>query len=648
MDPIENSLSDVLMHNDELDDPILWQEVAHSLAPGDEAVSQTASAKGKSAMLPAAVVPVPDLGTSSAAPVVQTNLTTVHASSTTSEGRRPRSRPRKSGGSTASRKRKAQSPQPAAASSDRNINGMTKEDEGSENTGNGGDDKPPLDEKELKKQRRLIRNRLSAQLHRERKRKLIESLEEQLRERDAEIADLRARERQLAHENAALRRALSSAAGGNVAGDRIDGCGTGSLSTHSVDSSSSSSSASSRSGSPDPTICSTTGFSASSSSSDTSSPPVSPPHAGGAESRYASRATLALMLPTMLVAAVFVSGKGLGVYHSTTNFAERAVVPSRPLGSHVTLRPATETAARRLVAAAASMNLTAATTIHNSSSSSRARSLLQVPRLRGGAKARNASATLRGQDREHNGTKRSSDASMRTIPIASTKPRPQSAIHSVSHGATAHDGYVLCPQAYGKFSLPPDADEERDLTEHHKARVGKRNTVSGGADGGSRSGGHEVAIYEGHKGDLPLSVYGRQHGNVVEDQPDTRPVMRHAIERPMLMPPARRGVTGKVAQLRNAEPPTASASAQSDSGFPFVAVYVPSSSIEGIGGLPSRAEGLHSNMKNTASTQKQDNQNQQQQTQPLWVELGCRVASARVLTGLQLESFAFASATATA
>ena len=145
-------------------------------------------------MLPAAVVPVPDLGTTSAAPVVQTNLTTVHASSTTSEGRRPRSRPRKSGGSTASRKRKAQSPQPAAASSDRNINGMTKEDEGSENTGNGGDDKPPLDEKELKKQRRLIRNR-SAQL--ERKRKLIESLEEQ-RERDAEIADRL--ERQLAHE----------------------------------------------------------------------------------------------------------------------------------------------------------------------------------------------------------------------------------------------------------------------------------------------------------------------------------------------------------------------------------------------------------------------------------------------------------------
>merc|ERR1719498_499095 len=291
------------------------------------------------------------------------------------------------------------------------------------------------------------------------------------------------------------------------------------------------------------------------------------------------------------------------------------------------------------------MNLTSATTIYNSSSSSRARSLLQVPRLRGGAKARNASPTLRGQDRGHNGTKRSSDASMRTIPIASTKPRAQSAIHSVSHGATAHDGYLLCPQAYGKFSLPSDADEERELTEHHKARVGERDTGSGGVGGGSRSGGHEVAIYEARKSDTPLSLYGRQHGNVVEDQPDTRQVMRHAIERPLLMPPAQRG---EVAQLRNAEAPTASASGQSDSGFPFVAIYVPSSSIEGIGGLPTRAEGLHSKMKSTASTQKQDNQNQQQQSQPLWVELGCRVASARVVTGLQLESFAFASATATA
>ena len=64
-----------------------------------------------------------------------------------------------------------------------------------------------MDEKALKKQRRLIRNRLSAQLHRERKRQHIAGLEQQLRERDTEIAKLRAREQQLVHENASLRRA---------------------------------------------------------------------------------------------------------------------------------------------------------------------------------------------------------------------------------------------------------------------------------------------------------------------------------------------------------------------------------------------------------------------------------------------------------
>merc|ERR1712146_756298 len=98
-----------------------------------------------------------------------------------------------------------------------------------------------------------------------------------------------------------------------------------------------------------------------------------------------------------------------------------------------------------------------------------------------------------------------------------------------------------------------------------------------------------------------------------------------------------RGVTGKVAQLRNADPPTASASAQSDSGFPFVAVYVPSSSIEGIGGLPSRAEVLHSNMKNTASTQKQDNQNQQQNTATVgraWLQSGLGKSADGIATGI--------------
>ena len=164
------------------------------------------------------------------------------------------------------------------------------------------------------------------------------------------------------------------------------------------------------------------------------------------------------------------------------------------------------------------------------------------------------------------------------------------------------------------------------------------------AGGAWWSGGHEVAIYEAPPSDAPISLYGRQHGSGVADQPDTTPVMRRTFERPLLMPPAERGVTAKSAQLRNAEPATASAPGQGDGGFPFVAVYVPSSSIEGISGLPTRSEG----MKNTASTQERGNQKQQQQAQPLWVELGCRVASARVLTGLQLESFAFASASATA
>lgn len=533
-----------------------------------------------------------------------------------------------------------QSLQPAEASCDAKVAGAATEGEDGEKSSSGGDDKPPLDEKELKKQRRLIRNRLSAQLHRERKRKLIESLEEQLRERDAEIADLRARERQLTLENAALRRALGGAAADGVGSERIDGCGAASMASNSADGSSS---ASSRSGSPDPTTSSATGSSASSSSSDTSSPPGSPPHAGASGGRYSPRAGLALMLPTMLVAAVFISGRGFGAHRGTALFADRVPVPTRLSGSRATLRPSTETTARRLTA---SKPLASAKPVHNATaSSSRALSLLQVPRLRGGAKAKNASVTSHSQVREHGGTERNSAARMRTIPIASTKPRPRSAIHGTSHSPNVHDGYVLCPQAYGKFSLPPDADDEHELTKHNKARVDETDTGSSRAGGGSRSGGHEVAIYEAPPSDTPISLYGRQHGSGVADHPDTTPVMRRTFERPLLMPPAKRGVTAKSAQLRNPEPATASASGQGDGGAPFVAVYVPSSSIEGISGLPTRSEGMHSNVKSTPSTQEQENQKQQQQAQPLWVELGCRVASARVLTGLQLESFA-SSATA--
>lgn len=50
----------------------------------------------------------------------------------------------------------------------------------------------PAETKEDKKQRRLIRNRMSAQLHRERKKAYVDHLESLLRDRDAEIAALKA------------------------------------------------------------------------------------------------------------------------------------------------------------------------------------------------------------------------------------------------------------------------------------------------------------------------------------------------------------------------------------------------------------------------------------------------------------------------
>ena len=62
----------------------------------------------------------------------------------------------------------------------------------------------PADDKEAKKQRRLLRNRMSAQLHRERKRAQVKDLQERLKERDAEIAGLRS---ELALALAARRRA---------------------------------------------------------------------------------------------------------------------------------------------------------------------------------------------------------------------------------------------------------------------------------------------------------------------------------------------------------------------------------------------------------------------------------------------------------
>ena len=62
--------------------------------------------------------------------------------------------------------------------------------------------------KEGKRQRRKIRNKMSAQLHRERKKNYIDSLEEQVRERDAKIGQLQNKIRLLASENETLRAEL--------------------------------------------------------------------------------------------------------------------------------------------------------------------------------------------------------------------------------------------------------------------------------------------------------------------------------------------------------------------------------------------------------------------------------------------------------
>ena len=64
------------------------------------------------------------------------------------------------------------------------------------------------DSEEGKKQRRRLRNRMSAAMHRERKKEQIDSLEEKLREKDAEILRLRRNLDALTAENASLRRQL--------------------------------------------------------------------------------------------------------------------------------------------------------------------------------------------------------------------------------------------------------------------------------------------------------------------------------------------------------------------------------------------------------------------------------------------------------
>jgi hypothetical protein len=64
--------------------------------------------------------------------------------------------------------------------------------------------------KEGKRQRRKIRNRMSAQLHRERKKNYIDSLEEQVRQRDQKIFQLQEHVRMMQSENCRLRDQLMS------------------------------------------------------------------------------------------------------------------------------------------------------------------------------------------------------------------------------------------------------------------------------------------------------------------------------------------------------------------------------------------------------------------------------------------------------
>jgi len=71
-----------------------------------------------------------------------------------------------------------------------------------------GDD--ALDPKDLKKQRRLVRNRMSAQLHRERKKAYIDQLEAEIKQRDSIISSQKSFVEALQRENAQLRELLAA------------------------------------------------------------------------------------------------------------------------------------------------------------------------------------------------------------------------------------------------------------------------------------------------------------------------------------------------------------------------------------------------------------------------------------------------------
>jgi hypothetical protein len=83
-------------------------------------------------------------------------------------------------------------------------------------TGPGKPDEKGGDGKDCKKQRRLIRNRMSAQLHRERKKAYLDQLEAQLKQKDVENMALKARVEQLTTENSALKSQLQHVNGGRT------------------------------------------------------------------------------------------------------------------------------------------------------------------------------------------------------------------------------------------------------------------------------------------------------------------------------------------------------------------------------------------------------------------------------------------------
>merc|ERR1711988_1980839 len=64
------------------------------------------------------------------------------------------------------------------------------------------------DSKEGKKQRRKIRNRMSAQLHRERKKEYIDTLEAKVKDRDAIINQLQLKIKLLVNENEKLKKQM--------------------------------------------------------------------------------------------------------------------------------------------------------------------------------------------------------------------------------------------------------------------------------------------------------------------------------------------------------------------------------------------------------------------------------------------------------